>query len=253
MKPELSQAVLNRWLQAMIFTLCLIMGILEILYQISDSRYVRSVARQIVQQSGAADQKSQVLALRDFLRRTVQYQNAEIEGRPFLRDSAADTIRSGKGYCGEVTRAFINLAAAVGIRAQRINLWGRSPHVVAEAEIAPDKRVIVDCQNPPQIADLETLDQVILRPEYDDYYTLNLRRLHVNWLITRIRLQMGPLTYWTENPHALKALLWFLLAAALLAAKGLRILVRAELKRRGWIHVSDVQAVQESVRVYGRV
>lgn len=235
----------------MIFALCLIMGTVEIICQVSDRRYIESVARRVVQEAGATDQKSQVLALRDFLRRTVQYQNAEIEGRPFLRDSAADTIRSGKGYCGEVTRAFICLADAVGIRAQRINLWGRAPHVVAEAKIAPDKRVIVDCQNPPQIADLEPLDQVILRPEYDDYYTLNLRRLRLNWLVTRIKLRMGPLTYWTENPHVLKALLWGLLAAVLLVAKGLRFLVRAELKRRGWIHVSDVQAVQASAQLYG--
>src|SRR5439155_17985609 len=125
-----------------------------------------------------------------------------------------------------------------------INLYGKSPHVVAEAELAPGDRVIVDCQNPPKIAGLERLDRLILRPEYSDYSTLHLRRLHLNWLVSRLKLEMGPLTYWTENPHSLKASLWLLLAAAFLGLKGARSLVGFSLRRRGWIHVSNVPALR---------
>ncbi|MFN7948466.1 MAG: transglutaminase-like domain-containing protein [Blastocatellia bacterium] len=223
---------------------CLLLGFTESFLSYRDSQYVRSVASRVVQEANAADAQAKVIALRDYLRRHVRYQEAATEGRPFLRDSAADTLRSGKGYCGEVSRAFIVMADTVGIRAQRINLYGKAQHVVAEAELAPGNRVIVDCQNPPQIADLEPLDQVIQRPEYDDYYTLNLRRLHLNWLVTRVKLEMGPLTYWVERPHAINASLWFLLAAAMLGLKGLRLLARAYLKWRGWVHISTIPAVQ---------
>jgi hypothetical protein len=152
-------------------------------------------------------------------------------------------LQSGKGYCGEVTRAFIRMADAVGIRAQRINLYGAINHVVAEVELKPDERVIVDSQNPPLLLDLETLDHVILRPEYTDYSTLNLRRLRLSWLVSRVKLEMGPLTYWTESPNALKAGLWLAVALVLLSGKLLlvcgRPLVRKLLARRGWVKSPD--------------
>lgn len=226
-----------------IVALTLILSLSEAVTQYRNSQYIKSVAEEIVRKANATDNRSRVIALRDYLRRHVTYQDAPESGRPFFRASAADTLRSGKGFCGEVTRAFIRLAAAVGIRAQRINLYGSDNHVVAEAELSPGVRVLVDGQNPPHIRDLEPLDQVILRPEYDDYSTLHLRRLHINWLVTRVKLEMGPLTYWIENPHALKSGLWLALALALLIARllflGGRSLARRLLARRGWVKVVD--------------
>jgi hypothetical protein len=166
-----------------------------------------------------------------------------MDDRPFLRASAAETLQSGKGYCGEVTRAFIRMADAVGIRAQRINLYGKINHVVAEVELKPGERVIVDSQNPPLLPDLDTLDHVILRPEYTDYSTLNLRRLRLSWLVSRIKLEIGPLTYWAESPHALEAGLWLAAALMLLSGKLLlvcgRPLARMLLARRGWVKPAD--------------
>ena len=158
-----------------------------------------------------------------------------------MRATAADTLRSGLGYCGEVTRVFICMAASVGVRAQRINLYGKENHVVAEAQLAPEKRVIVDCQNPPRIAQLVPLDKVILQPECSDYSTLNLRRLRLNWLVSRLKLEMGPLTYWTENPHLLKATIWFFLAAALLSLKLALQLARLMLRRAGWVRGTELR------------
>ena len=123
-------------------------------------------------------------------------------------------------------------------------LVGVASHVVAEAELGPRNLVIVDCQYPPSVRDLETLDQVIQRPEWDDYYTLNLRRLHINWLISRVKMEMGPFTYWTENPHALKALMWFSFAFLLASLKLGRRALRIYLKRRGWVHISNVYALK---------
>ncbi len=211
-----------------------------------ESIYLAHVAETVVQGIDDSDTEGRVRALRDYVRCKVSFQGELDKGRPFLRATAAETLRSGKGFCGECSRTFICLAHALDIRAQRINLYGRAPHVVAEVELAPGNCAIVDCQNPPKIRDLEPLDQVILRPEYDDYYTLNLRRLGVTWVVSRIKLEMGPLTYWTENPHALKGVLWCFLAAVLLAAKGAHDLLRFCLLKRGWIHISSLSDADRS-------
>jgi len=121
--------------------------------------------------------------------------------------------------------------------------YGGDNHVVAEAELRPGERVLVDSQNPPHARDLEPLDEVILRLEYYDYSTLHLRRLHLNWLVSRVKLELGPLTYWTENPHALKSGLWLALAMTLLVGKflfmGERSPARILLARGGWAPVVD--------------
>jgi len=232
-----------RYLYWAIIVGALALSSIEATKQRWESRYVKAIAERIVQKAGAEDNRSRVIALRDYLRERVTFYDAAHDERPFLRATAAETLRSGKGYCGEVTRAFIRLAAAVGIRAQRINLYGSDNHVVAEAELWPGERVLVDGQYPPHVPDLDPLDRVILRPEYDDYSTLHLRRLRLNWLVSRIKLEMGPLTYWIENPHALKSGLWLSLALALLIGKllfaGGRSLAARLLARRGWTKVVD--------------
>src|SRR5207249_2756470 len=90
------------------------------------------------------------------------------------------------------------------------------------------------------------LDQVMLRPEYQDYSTLNVRRLHLSWLVSRLKLNIGPLTYWLENPHALKAFFWLLVPVLLATSLGMNWLVRLILRRAGWIHSSDVPALQDA-------
>jgi len=218
------------------------MAVLEAVLQKSDSRYVRSIAFRVVQDANASTPQDKARAIRDYLRKHVSYEGAPFfeNERPFFRASAGDTLRTGKGYCGDVSRVFICMAAQVGIRAQRINLAGDEPHTVAEAELGPSERILVDCQNPPKIPESIELDRLVVPgSKYTDYYTLNLRRLRITWLVTRVKLEMGPFTYWTENPHALKALLWGLLALSLVSARGLRALVRAVLVRRGWVHVTD--------------
>jgi hypothetical protein len=223
--------------------------------QSQNDRYIKSLAEEIVRKANADNPLSRVIALRDYLRERVTFREAEDEGRPFLRASAAETLRSGHGYCGEVTRAFIKLAEAVGIKAQRINLYGSDNHVVAEAEIKPGESVLVDAQNPPHLQELESLDKVMLRPEYDDYSTLHLRRLHLNWLISRVKLQMGMLTYWVESPYALKSVLWLALALTLLIGRyfliAARSLSRKLLVRRGWVKVIDNGALEARTNEIG--
>lgn len=227
----------------MLVVLALLVPIaLESFLQVREDAYVRETALRVVHEAQAVTPRERVIALRDYVRRTVTFRGApdDTADRPFLRATAEETLRSGLGFCGEDSRAFINLARAIGIEAQRLNLYGSVMHVVAEVELEPHQRLVVDAQSPPIIADLEPLDEVILRPEFDDYYTLNLRRLHLGWLVSRVRFEMGALTYWAENPHALAAALWGFVLAALLALRTARVILRHVLHRRGWIHRSAI-------------
>lgn len=232
--------------------LCLLLAFYETVQQWRDSRFVRLTTARVLEHV-PNDRRAQVLAIRDYIRSHVTTLGAPVWNRPFLRASAAETLRSGKGYCGEVSRTFICMAGSVGIDAQRINLYGSKLHVVAEAHVGPNQDYIVDAQNPPTIVDLATLDEVIRRPEFDDYYTLNLRRLHMSWLITRVTLRMGPFTYWTENPAALKAFFFLSLAALLVILRVSRAAMRRVMLARGWIHRTELERRFQSNRQLQRL
>jgi len=190
----------------------LALGIYEGVRQRRETQYVRLVALEAAGESARGDARARVLALRDYVRRQVRHEEHHIsrDGRPFLRASTADILRSGKGDCGEATRVFINLAGALGVRAQRLYLEGPQPHVVAEVSLGGTD-VVVDSYDDPFIPELETLEQVMRRPEFKHYSSLNWRRL-LQWLPS-FKIKLGPLAYLLENPHALAALLWFTLAS----------------------------------------
>ncbi|MBI5210930.1 MAG: transglutaminase domain-containing protein [Elusimicrobia bacterium] len=219
---------------------CLLMSAAQWSIMRCEAAYVSSVVREIIETARPADKRATVLALRDYLRRHVNYEGLPKEGRPFLRASAASTLRSGKGYCGEVARTFIVMAETAGIRSQRINLTGDVNHVVAEAELGPGDEVIVDATHPPYVKDLAPLDKVIGRPEFSDYYTVNLRRLHLYGIVSRVKLHNGVITRWLEDPHGMKATLWLLAGLLLAAKRGLRTWLRWFLHRRGWRHESTL-------------
>jgi len=219
--------------------ICVVGVLYELQQQRADTEYVTAVARRVVRDAGAVTARERVLALRAYLRDHVTFHGAPDDARPFFRASASDTLESGLGWCGESARAFVDMAWAVGVPAQRVNFYGRAQHVVAEARIEDGEIVVVDATEPPQVADLERLDVVINRPEYEDYSTLNLRRLHLGW-ITRVRLEIGWLSYLAENPHAIKACLWLFALLALLGATASRSLLRTMLLRRGWVHISSL-------------
>lgn len=235
------------WLRPKVSTMLIVvslsLALIEDVRHENHRRYVGRIAQRVVSEAGAVDNRAKVIALRDYIRTHVSKEGISADGRPFLRDSAADTLKSGRGYCGEASRSFIAMARELGIPAQRINLTGRMPHVVADAEIAPGLWRIVDSQNPPQIVDLEPLDIVILRPEFDDYYTINLRRLHISWFVSRIKFQPGPLTNFLEYPHKIKVFFWVCSAMLIGLMKASRLAFRLLLLRRGWVHVSNREKV----------
>src|SRR5262249_51476791 len=150
----------------------------------------------IVCKANATTTQEEVIALRDHLRQSVRWEEAERDKRPFLRDSARETLESGLGYCGESTRAFISLARQRQIYAQRVNLYGRVNHVVAEV-MEPDGDFLVDAQKNKDtnwIFDQRPwgVEELLLAEgmPFDDYSNLHLRRAPVlgPW-IQRVKLR----------------------------------------------------------------
>src|SRR5271157_2094840 len=197
---------------AIVMTLLLFAGHCLLRHR-EDQRWLAVRARQITDRAGAHTRREQIIALRDHLRRHVKWRSAPHDDRPFLRATARETLESGLGYCGESTRAFINLAHQLGISAQRVNLYGPNPHVIAEAEVRPGLSILVDPQDSPLMNGYFdrrdwTLDEAARDPgaPFLSYSNLHLRRVPLlSRYATRVRLTSSSLTWVLENPWLIEA------------------------------------------------
>src|SRR3989440_6918732 len=154
---------LARRLPALAFCLALafaVLGVGEAVRQRGEDEYVRNVTQDVLRGAQATDTVSKAAALRDYLRTHVRNINFYARTRPFLRDTAADTLRTGKGRCGEAIRAVGNMARAAGIRAQRLYLEGKKSHVVALISAEDGSSLIVDSADRPYFADIEPLSEL---------------------------------------------------------------------------------------------
>jgi hypothetical protein len=190
-------------------------GLFEAREQRRQDDYVRAVTREAL--AGVPDDfDAKVLALRDYVRTHVR--NVEFAGltRPLLRDTAADTLRTGKGRCGEATRVFVNMARAAGIDAQRLYLEGEKSHVVSVVSKDDGALLIVDSSaDPTYFPDLEPLSSFSSHKEFNNYSTW--RRMRSLRALPSSFVSHGPLAYLFENPHALLASLCFIITAATFA------------------------------------
>jgi hypothetical protein len=219
-------------------TALLAAGVFEAREQQRQDEYVRAVTREAL--TGAPEEfEAKVVRLRDYIRTHVR--NVQFAGltRPFLRDTAADTLRTGKGRCGEAARVFVNMARAAGIDAQRLYLEGEKSHVITVVSRDDGAVLVVDSSaDPTYFEELEPLSAVTRRPEFRTYSTWRrtraLRALPPNFV------SLGPLAYLFENPHALLAALLFLASAASLVLAALTTLriprTRTQLDLKG-LHV----------------
>ena len=209
-----------RLLHAILFALALVflaLGAGEAVRQRGEDEFVRRVTQDVLRDAQGADTVSKAAALRDYLRTHVRNINFYARTRPFLRDTAADTLHMGKGRCGEATRAFVNMARAAGIRAQRLYLEGKKSHVVALISAEDGSSLIVDSADRPYFADIEPLSELPRHAEFSSYSTLGWRRMSALRKLPSNELSLGPLGYIFENPHALLACLWLLASASTLA------------------------------------
>lgn len=218
--PKPRSRLLANWrayFVAAILLVTLVFGISEAVSQHRESRYVAAMAQNIVRQANASDETSTIIALRDYLRRSVTANNYPVVGRPFFRDTAAYALQTGKGRCGESTRAFINMAESLGIHAQRLYLEGELEHVVALVTLSDGRQLIVDSIDPPYFLDIEELHPGTQFPDFNYYSSINLHRWLKKPSLPANTYDPPGLSYFMENPHALKALFYFLLSAVCIA------------------------------------
>jgi hypothetical protein len=211
---------------AFAFALALLsLAVAEGITQKREDDYVRTQAREALRDAPASDSGARLLALRDYVRARVHNVDFHARGRPFLRDTTADILRNGKGRCGEATRAFVNLARASGIDAQRLYLDGPRPHVLAVVHTGDGRRLVVDPYESPYVKGVEPLERLPAHPEFTSYTTLGFRRMWPLRSFPSNEFNLGPLNYLLENPHALTSLLW-------LAASALALTLAEALRRR---------------------
>jgi transglutaminase-like putative cysteine protease len=236
--PRPAKRLLPSTLAALALVL-LAVGSAEYLVQQRQDEYVRAATREALEGAAGQDIDSKVTALRDYVRSHVRNVNFSAHGRPFFRDTAADTLRSGRGRCGEATRVFINMARAAGIPAQRLYLEGRRAHVVATVEAGDGRTLVVDATERFYFPEVETVAGVTRHAEFATYSTFGWRRLGLLRSLPSNVVSLGPLAYLFENPHALLACLCYFSAAAalLLSALLMRRLPRraASAAREGFV------------------
>jgi hypothetical protein len=193
-------------------------GVFEAREQQRQDEYVRAVTRAAL--AGVPDDfDAKVVALRDYIRTHVR--NIEFKGltRPFLRDTAADTLRTGRGRCGEAARVFVNMARAAGINAQRLYLEGAKSHVITVVGRADGAVLIVDSSaDPTYFQELAPLSAFAAHKEFSTFSTW--RRTRALRALPSNFVSLGPLAYLFENPHALLAGFCFLASAVLLTLAG---------------------------------
>jgi hypothetical protein len=218
----------RRLLPAILFALALAflsLAVAEAVTQKREDDYVRSQALEALRDAPASDFDARLDALRDYVRAHVHNVNFSARGRPFLRNTAAETLRTGGGRCGEATRAFINLARLSGMDAQRLYLDGPRPHVLAVVRTGGYGGIlVVDPYESPYVPETELIERLLTHSEFTSYSTLGFRRMWPLRSLPTNEFYLGPLNYPLENPHALASLIWF--ASSALA------LTLAELLRR---------------------
>jgi Transglutaminase-like superfamily len=223
----------RRW-RAIAFYLVVVvavsLGVIQTIQQHRETVFITQAARAAVGPAPVGDTRTTVMALRDYIRENVTRANYRSKGRPLLRDTAVETLNSGYGGCGEVTRVFINMAAAVGIPSQRLYLDGSRSHVVALVKLNDGKQILVDSLDFPYLDNLEELSQLTQHTEFKHYSSFNQRRLLV--ALPQNTISLGPLNYYLENPHAFLAASWFALALLLICFRILRQPLRAWRRRR---------------------
>jgi transglutaminase superfamily protein len=217
-------------------------GISEAVSQHRENRYVADMARNIVRQANATDTTSTIIALRDYLRRNITAKNYPLVNRPFFRDTAAYALQTGNGRCGESTRAFINLAASLGIHAQRLYLEGELEHVVALVTLSDGRQLIVDSIDFPYFLNIEEFHPGTQYPDFNYYSSINLHRWLKKPSLPANTYDPPGLSYFMENPHALKALFYFSLSAACIGLFALRR-IRRHLRARHPVNVSVIGGV----------
>lgn len=201
------------------------LAVAEAVRQKREDDFLNSQAREALRGVNSDNFDEKLTALRDYVREHVHNVDFSARGRPFLRDTAVDILQTGKGRCGEATRAFVNLARASGINAQRLYLDGRRAHVLAVVRTPDGRKLVVDAYESPYVLENEPLELLPSHRTFTSYSTFGFRRMWPFRKLPSHEFGLGPLNYLFENPHALSSFLWF-------TASALALTLAALLRRR---------------------
>ncbi|MBI2269188.1 MAG: transglutaminase domain-containing protein [Bacteroidetes bacterium] len=98
------------------------------------------------------DEITRVKKIHAYVKSHIGFEGLDVNmDRPILRASEIETLKSGKGFCGENVRVMIKLLDQVGIPARRFYLYGEQwQHVLTECKI-DGKWYLIDAHNDPFI------------------------------------------------------------------------------------------------------
>jgi hypothetical protein len=121
-----------------LFVLSLITLILSLLYFFlffQEQKAIKKTVFRIINAKKITEKKD-LVKLKNFLQQHISFEGLDKNAkRPLLRATAVETLKTGKGFCGENTRLAILLLISGGLKANRIYLFGKSwQHVVCEHE-----------------------------------------------------------------------------------------------------------------------
>ena len=197
---------------------------------INEERAIAASARNI---AGAetVTRRDQLVALHAFLGKAVSDDpDFRFLPRPLLRQSAVESLRSGRGFCGENARVAVLMLQALGIRANRVYLIGeRWNHVIVEHEWVDGRWYLFDAfpdlatmMTPEQLCSFESEDPTTFPNVHEGNPWVDFYRWRP--LIVRgISKSRPPASYVriTERPDAIRAGLNGLKAGGALAASAI--------------------------------
>jgi len=178
-----------------------------------------------------------IISLKRYLSDNINYDTAKRNAkRPLLRQTAATTLKTGFGFCGENARVAVLMLNYAGIRAGRVYLFGnRWNHVVVE-HIYNNNWYLFDAHNDPGVMLPDTDVCKILIEDIEsfpnEYREENVwvescrfkiaRRIAFLSAIAQWRLPM-PLAILSESPDLIKATLFLVAGFSLLTLKQIMI------------------------------
>lgn len=208
-----------------------------------EQAFVAGLADKVLLDAGSpADRGVEIRNLYHFMIDTVTLDKASARERPFLRDSAAATLKKNAGLCGERARALIALLRSRDITARRVVLYGKNKgHVLVEVDYL-GRPVIVDVFRRPSLQgsflSLSIQDYLAipgLGDRWSSHSYFNWRRFRrlpgIGRLLPayRNRPLPAPLSWVLENPRLIEAsasaalaLFFILLGGALFGASRMR-------------------------------
>lgn len=187
------------------------------------TEYIQNIFNSDIQNVREIDEKERVKLIMRYLKSHINYLGVDRNSaRPILRASADETLKSGKGLCGDYVRVAIRLMSIANIEARRFYLFGKKwEHVILECKIGHEW-FLVDVFNDPA-TEMEEEDLFkIVSPKFEmlkNTYVMNpwidyhrVRFFHKWSFLNDLKAVKLPhlLVIFFESPYLIKATLAFI-------------------------------------------